>query len=141
MKLSKAFLLLGAVLAGLSQPGHSLTAMQELVTGNNDFAMDLYAKFTNNPKQANKNIFFSAFSVSSALAMVYAGARGNTKTQMETTLKFDSVNGNVHGGFRQLFTALNDPQLFTALNDPTNTLSVANALFGTQPIYIYAVLH
>ncbi|KAI0235875.1 Leukocyte elastase inhibitor, partial [Lamellibrachia satsuma] len=74
---------------------------------------------------ANKNIFFSAFSVSSALAMVYAGARGNTKTQMETTLKFDSVNGNVHGGFRQLFTAL---------NDPTNnyTLSVANALFGRK---------
>ncbi|KAI0235877.1 Leukocyte elastase inhibitor, partial [Lamellibrachia satsuma] len=129
MKLSKAFLLLGAVLAGLSQPVHSLTAMQEVVTANNDFAMDLYAKFTSNPKQANKNIFFSAFSVSSALAMVYAGARGNTKTQMETTLKFDSVNGNVHGGFRQLFTAL---------NDPTNnyTLSVANALFGRKQ-YIF----
>ncbi|KAI0213592.1 hypothetical protein LSAT2_001347 [Lamellibrachia satsuma] len=123
MKLSKALLLLGAVLAGLSRPSHSLTAMEQVVTANNDFAMDLYANIRNDPKLADKNIFFSPLSVSSALAMVYAGARGNTKRQMEKALKFDRVNDNVHGGFRQLLTSL---------NDPTNnyTLSVANALFG-----------
>ena len=137
MEVSKALLLLGAVLAGLSRPGQSLTVMEQVVAANNDYAMDLYDQVRSN--SVGKNIFFSPFSVSSALAMVYAGARGNTKTQMETSLKLSSVNGNVHGGFRQLFTAF---------NDHTNKykLSVANALFGRkeypfQQAYINLVGH
>ena len=116
-------LLLVVVLAGMSRSGLSLTAMEQVVAANNDFAMDLYAKIRNDPKLADKNIFFSPFSVSSALAMVYAGAKGNTKTEMGNVLKLDSVNKNVHAGFRRLFKEI---------NDPTNnyTLSVANAFFG-----------
>ncbi|KAI0208456.1 Serpin B3, partial [Lamellibrachia satsuma] len=90
---------------------------------NNDFAMDLYSQIRSN--SVGKNIFFSPFSVSSALAMVYAGAKGNTKTEMANVLKLDSVNKNVHAGFRRLFTEF---------NDPTNNynLSIANAFFGRQ---------
>ncbi|KAK2160685.1 hypothetical protein NP493_1631g00017 [Ridgeia piscesae] len=117
-------LLLGVVLLGLSRPGLSLTATEQVVAANNDFAMDLYGQIRSN--SAGKNIFFSSFSVSSALAMVYAGAKGNTKTEMANVLNFDSVNdNNVHVGFRKLFEAF---------NDPTNnyTLSVGNALFGRE---------
>ncbi|KAK2160687.1 hypothetical protein NP493_1631g00031 [Ridgeia piscesae] len=124
MAVSKARLFLGVVLLGLSQPGLS-SVTDELVAANNDFAMDLYGQIKNDPSKAGKNIFFSAFSVSSALGMVYAGSRGNTKTQMGTAMKFDSVTGDIHDGFLQLFTAF---------NDPTNnyTLSVANALFSSK---------
>ena len=117
-------LLLGVVLLGLSRPGLSLTATEQVVAANNDFAMDLYGQIRSN--SAGKNIFFSSFSVSSALAMVYAGAKGNTKTEMANVMNFDSINdNNVHVGFRKLFEAF---------NDPTNnyTLSVGNALFGRK---------
>ena len=117
-------LLLGVVLLGLSRPGLSLTATEQVVAANNDFAMDLYGQIRSS--SAGKNIFFSSFSVSSALAMVYAGAKGNTKTEMANVLKFSGINtNNVHVGFQKLFKAF---------NDPTNnyTLSVANAFFGRK---------
>ncbi|KAI0213590.1 Serpin B3 [Lamellibrachia satsuma] len=123
MAKANALLLLGAVLAGLSRPGLSLLAMDEFVAANNDFAMDLYGQIRS--KSLGENIFFSPFSVSSALAMVYAGAEGNTKTEMGSVLKLGNVNINVNAGFRQLFESF---------NDPTNnyTLSVANAFFGRR---------
>ena len=124
MAVAKAVLLLGVVLLGLSRHGLSLTATEQVVAANNDFAMDLYGQILSN--SAGKNIFFSPFSVSSALAMVYAGAKGNTKTEMGNVLKLNSVNTNkVHAGFQQLFKAF---------NDPTNnyTLSVAIAFFGRK---------
>ena len=53
-----------------------------LVRGNNAFALDLY-------KQLGKkegNLFFSPYSISTALGMTYAGARGNTAKEMAQTL-------------------------------------------------------
>ena len=117
-------LLLGVVLLGLSRPGLSLTALKQVVAANNDFAMDLYGQIRSN--SAGENIFFSSFSVSSALAMVYAGAKGNTKTEMGYVLKFGHVRDRrINRGFRRLFKAF---------NDPTNkyTLNVANAFFGRE---------
>ena len=114
-------LLIVAVLAGMSRPAQSLTAMEQVVAANNDFAMDLYAKIRNDPGQANKNIFFSPFSVSTALALIYAGARGNTKSQMGNVLNLDSID-NVDDGFRELLETFND----TATE---YTLNVVNALF------------
>ena len=60
--------------AQAAQPGQT----QALVNGNTVFACDLYAQLRNSPG----NLFFSPYSVSTALAMTYAGARGNTETQM-----------------------------------------------------------
>ena len=124
-------ILLGFVLVGLSLPGPSLaarlprsgttlTALQRVVAANNDFAMDLYSQIRG--ISPGENIFFSPFSVSSALAMVYAGANGNTETEMGEAMNLDGING-VDGAFRDLFETF---------NDPTNnyTLSVANAFFG-----------
>ena len=52
---------------------------------NNAFAVDLYAKL----KDAEGNLFFSPLSISTALAMTYAGARGDTAAQMAEVLHFD----------------------------------------------------
>lgn len=56
----------------------------ELVQANNRFAVDLYAQLCREPG----NLFFSPYSVSTALGMTYAGARGTTAEQMATTLHF-----------------------------------------------------
>ena len=42
-------------------------------------------------KETSENLFFSPYSISSALAMTYAGARKETATQMQKTLSFPSI--------------------------------------------------
>ena len=61
-----------------------------LVAGNTSFALDLYRTLTvEGPEvSAPGNLFFSPYSISSALAMTYAGARGETAQQMENVLQF-----------------------------------------------------
>ncbi|XP_023973952.1 leukocyte elastase inhibitor-like [Physeter macrocephalus] len=57
----------------------SLT-MEQLSAANTRFALDLFR--TLNESDPAGNIFISPFSISSALAMVFLGARGNTAAQM-----------------------------------------------------------
>lgn len=56
-----------------------------LSQSNNEFAFDLYQNL-----EKDKNIFFSPYSISSALAMVYDGAREETRKEMGKVLHFDS---------------------------------------------------
>ena len=58
--------------------------IKSIVTGNNLFALELYAQL----KKEKGNLFFSPYSISSALAMTYNGARGDTAKEMANTLHF-----------------------------------------------------
>jgi len=49
-----------------------------VVQGNTEFALDLYGQL----REAEGNLFFSPYSISTALAITYAGARRNTELQM-----------------------------------------------------------
>ena len=70
--------------------------MHEVVQGNNQFAIDIYARLRQQPG----NLFFSPYSLSTALAMTYAGARGETAEQMAKTLHFDCHAGSPTPGLR-----------------------------------------
>ncbi|HEY8240863.1 MAG TPA: serpin family protein, partial [Kiritimatiellia bacterium] len=70
--------------------------------GNTSFALDLYGKLSHE----EGNLFFSPYSVSTALAMTYAGARGYTAEAMADTLHFDSNQGRLHPGFAELANQL-----------------------------------
>lgn len=59
-----------------------LANIKRIVNGNNLFALELYSKL----KTEKGNIFFSPYSISSALAMTYSGARGETAKEMAKTL-------------------------------------------------------
>ena len=69
-----------------------------LVEGNNTFAFDLYQSL----KKSGDNFFYSPFSISEALAMVYAGARGETAEEMVDTLHFDLKNSRLHRAFKSI---------------------------------------
>lgn len=58
------------------------TDKQMIVQGNNSFALGLYDKL----RQDQGNLFCSPYSISTALAMTYAGAKGQTETQMAEVL-------------------------------------------------------
>jgi serpin B len=96
------------------------------VKGNNAFAFDLYETVA-----AEKgNLFFSPFSISAALAMTYAGARGETAKQMEKTLHFDLAAARLHPGFAGLMKKFN-------VSGKSYQLSVANALWGQKGTGFY----
>ena len=59
------------------------------VQANSDFAMDLYRQLAK--ENTGKNLFFSPYSVSSALAMAAEGARDETAEQMGKALRFPEV--------------------------------------------------
>ncbi|XP_048832357.1 serpin B6-like isoform X4 [Brienomyrus brachyistius] len=63
--------------------------------------------------------------LSSALATVYLGARGDTAAQMAQTLHFHKAEEDVHIGFSQLLSLLNKP-------GAPYSLSIANRLYGEQ---------
>ncbi|MDF9827100.1 serpin B [Ereboglobus sp. PH5-10] len=69
-----------------------------LAFSGNDFACDLYAQL----KSTEGNLFFSPFSVSSALAMTYAGAKGDTAAQMQKVLRFPESQTETHSSFAAL---------------------------------------
>src|SRR5437667_12811304 len=66
--------------------------------GNNAFAVDLYGRLA----AEEGNLFFSPYSISNALAMTYAGARGKTAEEIATTLRFDLQPERFHPAFASL---------------------------------------
>ena len=97
--------------------------LQTLVTGNSDFGFDLYQEL----KSKEGNLFFSPYSISTALAMTYAGARGQTEKQMAEALHFSLEQELVHASFSKLHSKLN------AIQDKGHTkLSIANSLWAQE---------
>ncbi|XP_070841607.1 leukocyte elastase inhibitor-like isoform X2 [Chaetodon trifascialis] len=94
-----------------------------LCKANTTFSLALFRKLSDDDKTAN--IFYSPFSISSALAMVMLGSGGNTATQMSECLKTRECQDDVHVSFSQLLSELNKP-------DAPYALSVANRLYGEQ---------
>ncbi|XP_030625612.1 leukocyte elastase inhibitor [Chanos chanos] len=101
--------------------------MASLTVSNTTFSFNLFKKIRENNKTGN--VFYSPLSISSALAMVYLGAEGNTAAQMsEVSLHSFSVlndEEDIHMGFSKLFSELNREGL-------PYSLSLANRLYGEQ---------
>ena len=70
----------------------------ELVRGNNAFAFDLYQALSD----GHGNLFYSPFSISQALAMTSAGAKGETQRQMTDTLHHRLSQSSLHPAFNAL---------------------------------------
>jgi serpin B len=99
-----------------------------LVEGNTAFAFDLYQQI----EDQEGNLFYSPFSISAALAMTYAGARGQTEAEMASALRFNLPQADLHPAFGALIADLT-AEIEPASEDETPfTLNIANALWGQQ---------
>jgi serpin B len=80
------------------------TDLQAAVAANNAFAVDLYAHVLKNAPAGN--LFTSPLSASLALTMTYAGAKGQTASQMATALHLGSATSTIFAGQNALDQAL-----------------------------------
>jgi len=103
-----------------SPSGRSLK--EKVVKGNNAFAVQLYRELGSK----EGNLFFSPHSVSSALAMTYAGARGNTAKEMKDVLHFQLGQADLHHAFKSL-----NRELAATARKAGQKLNIANALVLT----------
>jgi serpin B len=95
-----------------------------LVAGNTRFALELYDQL----RKEDGNLFFSPFSLSTALAMTYAGARGDTAAEMARVLHFDLTPERLHPAFARLQRQLD----VSEGEDAGYRLYVANALWPQE---------
>lgn len=94
------------------------TEIKPHATGNNAFAFELYAR----TQKAPGNQVFSPVSISIALAMTWAGANGETATQMQKVMHFETGGTAMWGRISQAFNAPGRPF----------KLRSANRLFGEK---------
>jgi serpin B len=95
-----------------------------LIHGNTAFAVDLYRREASQP---NTNIFFSPYSISTAMAMVDAGARGATATAIEKAMRFPFAGKRLAEAWT---TVLNDVNKHKEGFD----LLTANALWAARGV-------
>lgn len=103
-------------------PKDAKSNLDILVKSNNAFALDLYSQLCSNQKG---NLFVSPYSVSTALAMTYAGAKGETETEMAKVLHFSLAQTDFHPAFSALIRDLKP-------NGKGYQLLQANRLWGQK---------
>jgi serpin B len=120
-----ALLLFGAVVAGLPKRSFGdgdrpSPDVAEIVRGGNQFSCDFYAKIN----RESGNLFFSPYGISTALAMSYAGARGETARQMAGAMHWDLPAERLHAAMAEL-----QRSLIQTKEDRGYQLHVANRLW------------
>ena len=115
-----AMLLISLLAVSLTFAEEQRPDIKSLVTGNNAFALDLYSILS----KEEGNLFFSPYSISSALAMTYGGARGDTAEEMAKALHFSLGADKTHPAFAELDTVFHEIQKHGQVQ-----LHIANSLW------------
>lgn len=111
----------------LDDSGATQVGIESVVSGNNQFALNLYAQLAKSPG----NVFFSPFSISTAMAMVQEGARGQTATEMQNVFHYPSDSKVLHSSFAVVQNDLNT-------SDTKYKLGIANALWVQKDYQLLA---
>jgi serpin B len=110
-------------------PEVGATDLDTLVNGNSAFAFDLYQQL----KDEEGNLFYSPYSISLALAMTYAGARGETEEQIADALDFLLSQDQLHPAFNALALELDSRGQGAQGKDGEGfRLNIVNALWGQK---------
>ena len=102
-------------------------SLDVLADGNTAFALDLYQQL----QMQEGNLFFSPYSISLALAMTYAGARGATQEQMAQVMHYLLPQEELHPAYNRLEQVLasrSDVEVPEG-GEPLR-INIANAIWG-----------
>ncbi|WP_435316911.1 serpin family protein [Haloarchaeobius sp. TZWSO28] len=117
--------LLASDLSRDMDPEVSTDTLRDQVRANTQFALDLHHNRV--AEKPAENLFLSPLSISLAMAMVWAGARGDTEAQIAETLHYVSDQEDLHPTFNRLDLALDAPD---DAEDEAFRLDLVNALWG-----------
>src|SRR5438046_10323617 len=136
MKRLLILLLIGALVRIVIGITHAATNSHLAAKATNELAADLQRQLAT----GNENLCVSPFSIESALAMTFAGADGDTRTEMARVLHFPSDASAVAASFASLQHSLGEMSVRTGelvkkskeFGGPSEpiTLSIANKLFA-----------
>ncbi len=90
--------------------------------GNNQFAFDILGQLPHE----DENLVISPFSISTAIAMTYAGAREGTQEQMAEIMHFDRDQDRFHRGYSNYLQSLSE------LIEEDIRLNIANSLWAQE---------
>lgn len=109
---------------GRSSPhaGEKPVRPRSFADDNNDFAIAMYGQL----RRAPGNVFFSPFSIRTALCMSQAGARGETAEQMRAALSISSSDESAYAAFAEAIRRLK------AVGGRAYEMTVANSLWGQE---------
>ncbi len=114
-----------AVFASESSPrSQAQLAEQYIAAGNTAFAIDLYHQLLREQVEgeASGNLFFSPASISGAFALAYAGARGETRSQIARVLHFAENDSVLHPAMGSVLGRF-------SFEDEGNVLSTNNSIW------------
>lgn len=109
------------VLVARQLPAAEAADVANLTTANNQFGCDLYAQL------GSGNTFFSPFSIATALAMLDAGAAGQTDAELRTAMHLMLAGDPLFSAYGALLSSLD-----TGRSYDNYTLATADRLFGQQ---------
>ncbi len=113
----------------ITSPDVSPSEQALLVEGNSAFAFELYQAL----REQEGNLFYSPHSISVALAMTYAGARGHTAEEMAATLHFMLEQERLHPAFNWLDAELASRGEGAEGKDEEGfRLNIVNAIWGQK---------
>lgn len=106
--------------------------LETQVEGNTDFALKLYRAST---EDADENLIASPYSVSLALAMTHAGARGQTEADMASVMEYRLAQDELHPVFNHLDLLLESRgKGAQGQDDEPFRLRIANSVWGDQNV-------
>jgi serpin B len=120
---------LGMVALALLLPAPAVQAAKKfqrftLVKDNTQFAFNLYEQL----RKQDGNLFFSPYSISSALGMTYGGARGDTAKEIAKAMHFSLDPADLHSAFSDISKEIADE----GNSKRGYQLTAANALWGQK---------
>jgi serpin B len=101
--------------------GATTDGVSSVISANNQFALELYSKY----KSKEGNIFFSPYSISTAVAMTYEGAKGQTADEIQSVFHFPKDASVRQPAFASIYNELNK-------GSSDYTLKTANALWAQK---------
>lgn len=103
----------------------SIESIENVTDANNLFAFDLYKKLASESPDSDANIFCSPLSLSSAFALTYEGAKGETAEEIRSVFYFPESIETLRDGYLRINEGINT-------EDPGYDLQIANALWAEK---------
>lgn len=103
-----------------------ITTSNIIVEGNTKFALNIYRELVDE----SQNQILSPYSISTAMAMAYAGSDGNTATEIKNVMGFGLNIGSFHTAYNQVTNSIEN----NINSSPNSEVNIVNKIWRSPDI-------